>query len=313
MSEALTSSPDAVSRDAVVHYLRALYAHAPKRSFVELRYRTLNAMRQTFHPACELDAISAEIITRAPASDVYLGVIPRRRRGGGRDDLVSEARVLWVDCDTPEAVAALRATSPRPSIAVASGTGENTHAYWLLSEPTALADIEQGNRCLAARLAADPVCADAARILRPPSLNHKYRPPAVVRLENCEPDRRHLIEHVVGKLAADRSRCRDRHAVLDPDDPLRSISPIVYIERLARIAVPRHRKIRCPFHDDRTPSLHVYRDSGRGWYCFGCNRGGSIYDFAAHLWDLDNNGASFDELQDRLCTIFGPDDRELEE
>jgi DNA primase len=29
----------------------------------------------------------------------------------------------------------------------------------------------------------------------------------------------------------------------------------------------------CPFHDERTPSFHVYTQENRGW-CFGCNRGG---------------------------------------
>lgn len=35
----------------------------------------------------------------------------------------------------------------------------------------------------------------------------------------------------------------------------------------------------CPFHDDyRTKSLHIY-ESTSSWYCFGCQRGGSIFDF----------------------------------
>jgi len=308
MPETRTEQLEFVSRESIAAYLNALYADAPEGSFVELRYRTRTAMRRTFHPAPDRDTITAEITARAPATDVYVGVIPRRRRSGGREDLVDAARVLWTDCDSLRSVSALNEFVPQPSITVASGTASNLHAYWLLSEPAGLADIEQGNRRLAARLGADAACADAARILRPPSLNHKHRPPAAARLEQCSPERRYLISDVVGELGLDRLHRPDRAPVLDNDDPLRSIPPAVYIERLAGTAVPRHRKIRCPFHDDRTPSLHVYQDADRGWYCFGCARGGSIYDFASHLWRLDTRGVTFNQLHDELCAVFGPED-----
>jgi len=34
----------------------------------------------------------------------------------------------------------------------------------------------------------------------------------------------------------------------------------------------------CPFHEDTDPSFYVYGDSGR-YYCFGCKKGGDIFDF----------------------------------
>lgn len=44
--------------------------------------------------------------------------------------------------------------------------------------------------------------------------------------------------------------------------------------------------IKCPFHTgDRTASLKVY-PGGRGFHCFGCNRGGSVVDFTAELFGL---------------------------
>lgn len=44
--------------------------------------------------------------------------------------------------------------------------------------------------------------------------------------------------------------------------------------------------VKCPFHTgDRTASLKVY-PGGRGFHCFGCNRGGSVIDFAAELFGL---------------------------
>lgn len=44
--------------------------------------------------------------------------------------------------------------------------------------------------------------------------------------------------------------------------------------------VPRDRKVRCPFHGDGSPSLHVYDD---GWHCYGCGEGGDAVDLVARL------------------------------
>lgn len=44
--------------------------------------------------------------------------------------------------------------------------------------------------------------------------------------------------------------------------------------------------LRCPFHaGDHTASLKLYGD-GRGWYCFGCGRGGTVIDFVMHLFGI---------------------------
>lgn len=42
----------------------------------------------------------------------------------------------------------------------------------------------------------------------------------------------------------------------------------------------------CPFHGDNTPSLKIYSDN-RGWYCFGCSRGGDVIDFVRLLYNLN--------------------------
>ena len=44
--------------------------------------------------------------------------------------------------------------------------------------------------------------------------------------------------------------------------------------------------IRCPFHNEKTPSLKIYDEPGRGWNCFGCNKGGSATDFVARLFNI---------------------------
>lgn len=43
----------------------------------------------------------------------------------------------------------------------------------------------------------------------------------------------------------------------------------------------------CPFHDDANPSLHVYTEPGRGFYCFVCSAGGSAIDFVMRLFRLN--------------------------
>lgn len=91
---------------------------------------------------------------------------------------------------------------------------------------------------------------------------------------------------------------------LNGDDALREIEPAVYVRVLLGVDVPRHRKIPCPFHRDDSPSLHVYETAEGGWYCYGCGRCGSIYDFAAELWGLGTRGADFLELRRRLSEIF---------
>jgi DNA primase len=74
----------------------------------------------------------------------------------------------------------------------------------------------------------------------------------------------------------------------------------VYFERLTGLRVGRSGKLHCLFHDDRSPSLHVYREPERGWYCFGCQRGGSVYDLAALLFGRGTRGRYFVELRREL-------------
>lgn len=42
---------------------------------------------------------------------------------------------------------------------------------------------------------------------------------------------------------------------------------------------------RCPLHQERTPSLKVY-PNGKGWYCFGCHKGGDVIRLVMELEDL---------------------------
>lgn len=60
--------------------------------------------------------------------------------------------------------------------------------------------------------------------------------------------------------------------------------------------------IQCPFHQgDRHGSLKLY-PSNNSWYCYGCNKGGSVIDFVMNLFGLD-----FKQAVARMCSEFGID------
>jgi len=48
----------------------------------------------------------------------------------------------------------------------------------------------------------------------------------------------------------------------------------------------------------------VYRTPQRGWSCYSCRRGGSIYDLAAEVWGKGTKGREFVELRRRLLQVF---------
>jgi len=58
------------------------------------------------------------------------------------------------------------------------------------------------------------------------------------------------------------------------------------------------------FHQDRTPSLQLYKDGT--WYCYGaCKTGGSIFDFASCLWRTETKDRAFLKLRSRLADELG--------
>jgi DNA primase len=46
-----------------------------------------------------------------------------------------------------------------------------------------------------------------------------------------------------------------------------------------------------PDHDEKTPSFVVY-EGDRGWWCYGCNRGGDVVDLARFAWNIDRADAA---------------------
>ena len=175
--------------------------------------------------------------------------------------------------------------------------------------PLAPDEATAANRRLAEVLGADGRSADATRILRAPGTrNFKHDPPRAVVLERFKPARRFTVAEVVGTTAmgtsTPASASAEATASVAGDDPLRRIPPGVYVQALTGQSVGRDGKVSCPFHEDRTPSLHVYERPEQGWYCFGCGRGGSIYDLAAELYGLSPRGRGFLRLRVLLQQRF---------
>jgi hypothetical protein len=300
--------------ETVARFLTALAGEAGPGELVELRYRLDDGVRmgQLFESAHRLHGLATRALAMGRRTDVYVGCAPRGRRYGGRD-AVERAFVLWADCDGERAVEALGRFDPPPAIVIASGTGRNRHAYWPLAAPLGRDELERANRRLAHALGADLASADAARILRPPcTYSHKRLPAVPVEALRLHPECRVRAADVVGGLADPPSAPSSAPAGgaqdCRTDDPLLTIPPAVYVERLLGVEVPRHRKVPCPFHPDTDASLHVYDTAGRGWYCFGrCRRGGTIYDLAAPLYGYAPRGDGFVRLRDELRRLFGLD------
>ena len=201
----------------------------------------------------------------------------------------------------------------RPAILIASGTPGHLHAYWPLTQPVSITAAETANRRLAAQLGADAgAVTNAATILRPPgTYSFKTTPPTPVLAQRLDAALT-TLQAATDAIADDPAPPTPTTPVARPtppagSDPLRALDPAHYVSVLTGQTVGRSRKISCPFHDDRTPSFHVYEHPGDGWYCFGCKRHGhTAYDLASLLWDLDTRGPSFIELRARLYDLFLP-------
>src|SRR5690242_17028074 len=71
----------------------------------------------------------------------------------------------------------------------------------------------------------------------------------------------------------------------------------------------------CPFHNERSPSFYVFRET-QTWHCFGCHEGGDIFSFVQKQQGLDfretllylaeKAGVSIEETRER-----SPEEREL--
>jgi DNA primase len=66
------------------------------------------------------------------------------------------------------------------------------------------------------------------------------------------------------------------------------------------LQIERGGYIACPFHEERTPSLKIYDQPGKGFCCFGCGAAGSVIDFVMLLHKI-----GFRQAVVRIASDFG--------
>lgn len=59
------------------------------------------------------------------------------------------------------------------------------------------------------------------------------------------------------------------------------------VQRYSLHKLNKH-KMPCIYHNDKTPSMHIYNSS---FYCFSCQRSGDVIDFVAGIQGIDNKQA----------------------
>jgi hypothetical protein len=229
---------------------------------------------------------------REAGDEVFCTPLTRRSPRSGKAGGVLPGRVVWIDIDDPAALTWLRAFPHRPHLVAYSGSG-GVHAYWRLSRPLEPEAIEAVNRKLAAHVGGDLASTDRARIMRVAgSMNWKARRPCRIAYLDLAAPPVAAATLVAGLTDPDPPPPpRDPATVrrrLESEVPAaaRQVPPPVYFRLLARVDVPeRGGDVRCPLpdHGEQNPSCRVYPHPEQGWVCFGCRRGGSIYDLASLL------------------------------
>ena len=87
------------------------------------------------------------------------------------------------------------------------------------------------------------------------------------------------------------------------------------------IKVTRNGMCRCPFHNDRNPSMKLDAKTGGGFYCFGCQEKGDVIDLIARLTGLSKYEAAlqlaqafnitYDQNGNRQYTEISESEKEL--
>jgi hypothetical protein len=236
-------------------YLRVIAGREPGARLLEIRFALRHRdMGRVFVGAHSAPGAARFIRRLATRTDVYVGVALRTRAAGGRDAM-DRAHLAFVEIDRPDALARLADFEHPPTMIITSGTPGHAHAYWTLTPPVTVSELEQANRCLAHHLGADLASSDAARILRPPaSWNHKHAPPAPVDLVELAPTRQYEIGVLTDRLEGPPGARPDgpplppRSGRTEIDQALLAIPATDYAQKLTGRTADRAGKIQCPFH-----------------------------------------------------------------
>jgi hypothetical protein len=326
----------------------ARYMEFPRGRRVNGELEVARWPRGNFHDPGDRRAIYKHVISRLERGDeMFCGPVPRTEPKP-RKDVVEAGRVLWVDIDRKStapaptltdvgrlvsgrsddvhdglaAAAALLRFQLPPHVVVFSGSG-GAHGYWRVEHILRAEWIERANARLIHALQADWASYDRNRFLRMPGgingKNGRYCHLIHADLTSRAYDVRDLVGGLPDPPADDPrapKRIRRRQISGSPrrvaiDDPVDRWTPREYFAALCGITEYDHAgKAPCPLddHDDPRPSCWVGETPESGWFCYGCSRGGRIFDLASLLiggpWGVDLRGDAFRaaraELERRL-------------
>ena len=255
---------------------------------------------------------------RQSGEEVFATPLMRREARSGKAGGVLGARRCWVDLDDPDGVDVLRAFAWRPHLVVYSGSG-GAHAYWRLARPLDGPVLEAANLRLAHRLGGDQSSTDQARIMRIAGThNHKAgRPCRLAYADLASPalDPDQLLAGLPDPRPAPPAPTRARQARqrrwLASDDAAQLDPPAYFAALTGQQIGERGGHVACPLpdHTDHLSSCMVYPAPARGWWCFGCCRGGAIYDLASLLdggpWGHDLRDEQFTAVKRRVHDQLG--------
>lgn len=268
---------------------------------------------------------------RALTHETFVGVLPRVFDDRGlaipNKRYVNGGALIWVDIDDPDQVWRLTAFEPRPHLIVMSGSG-GAHGYWRVrsftedgSRALSAAAIEKANGRLVRQMLGDPASRDRLRMMRVPgTMNTKRGAWARVVYADLLGGS-YEIADVVGdlpdivdkkekaRLEREERRAANGGVVRDyGPDPAKEVFPEDYVEIISDEICDENGYCACPLpgHDERTGSFKAYESVERGWWCYGCERGGDIYNFGRYMLEaIIGREATFPEVKEFVYEKLG--------
>jgi hypothetical protein len=269
--------PSTTARKALTRFVTTLYAEGDLIEVrpIELwhgpggkRSRPLSDARQWLHPT-EIVRAFDELwaINLTERGNIFMGVNPRTRVGGGTKADVAICRSVWAELDRMSLETATRwrqLALPSPTVVVASGGG--AHLYWMLEEPLSVQEPNVRSRfeAMLKALYTDLKCdstSDVSRLLRLPGFwNVKdFRlgsRPRECRLVHCNGDLRYPLSQferwfekseeqaapvpvAAVAPAGDDARIQQLVARLDIEVPDRSARDFAIVCELLRLGLTR--------------------------------------------------------------------------
>ena len=161
-------------REELEQYLRIVWS---EEDLIELRPLPSEQGTREWIRAIELldsprlDRLLAE---NQAGANIYAGVLPRTRIGGGSAKDIAGGRVVWADYDhvTPEDAIVRSAEKGAPPPSMVVNTGHGAHLFWRLESYTPAEEINMFLKRFVTFIGADSAATDVARILRLPGFRN---------------------------------------------------------------------------------------------------------------------------------------------